>query len=230
MPATKRWETFRPTAERSAKCRRRRLSERAMKRARNKRRAFYIRSAGGQVRIAVGSGGFGHCDRADASGTAGQENLSTRAEGLAGRADVIDEEYRATGRGGTRAENSPHVFGAGGARKAGLGFLLRRLAEQARIAADFQPARQRTGQKLGLVVAAAAQLGTAHRNRHDRVKVEIPPRAHDILEQSGEGIIEKIVTLKLEGMKNRFETSAVFTPCVAPAQRQGIVAAGDAER
>src|SRR5687768_9044509 len=143
MPATKRWETFRPTAERSAKCRRRRLSERAMKRARNKRRAFYIRSAGGQVRIGAGSGGFRHCDRADAPGTPGQEVLSTRSEGFAGRADVIDEKNRATGRGGRRGEHSPHVFGAGGPGKTGLGFFLRRLEEQTRIASDLQPARQR---------------------------------------------------------------------------------------
>src|SRR5688572_17120073 len=113
LPATKRRETFRPTAERSAKRRRRRLSERAMKRARNKRRAFYIRSRSCQVRNACGSRSLGHCNGTDAPGTAVEERFRTGAKGLTRRADVVDEKHGGSGRLRPGFEDSADIRGAG---------------------------------------------------------------------------------------------------------------------
>ena len=106
------------------------------------------------------------------------QRLGAGAEGLAGGADVVDEEDRLRLAALRGSEGAADVGGALGLREGRLRAALEALGEEGGVAAQAQASREVAREELGLVVAAPPQLGAAHRHGHHGVESLVAVR-HD---------------------------------------------------
>jgi hypothetical protein len=62
-----------------------------------------------------------------------------------------------------------------------------------------------------------------HGNGSHGIEIEIAVIAQEIVKQLGERVIEKVMTLELECVKETLERSAVVPPCIGPVDRQRVL-------
>src|SRR5207245_9628322 len=125
-------------------------------------------------------------------------------------------------------EGAAHVPGALAARKGRLRTTIDALAKRRGIAMNAQSTRQGPSEELGLVVAALPELRAVHRHGNDRIEIEVAAIPDHKLEQLGKRIVEEIVALEFECVKQPLERSAIVAPGIAPLDRQRGIHAADA--
>src|SRR5260370_670003 len=108
-------------------------------------------------------------------------SLRARAQCFGGGADVVDDQDRALADTRGCGEDTAHIRGAIAARQRRLRASFDALAQHRRLAPNPEAPAEGAAEELGLVVAALAEFGTMHRNRNDRVKIDIAP-LHDRLQ------------------------------------------------
>ena len=77
-------------------------------------------------------------------------------------------------------------------------------------------ARERSREKLRLVVTTTSFFFARHRNGNDGIERDVVAHDQSFMQQVRERIVEKIVALEFEFVQQPFESAGVKSPRVAP--------------